>query len=281
MDLTGLVLEMLLPGILILFSAGLLIWEMGLLDLKNIVGIQGGLLVTGFLSFSYIIGVAVRHTFFLKSSAYHYRLRIQQLWPRLAMKLVEVLRSRIPVLDCSEEGQSRLPGSGTALKDFSDEQIHELVQYLRDMFLSKCEDSFGDYLMYQWRVARLARNCHLPLILCCSACFLSGIHRLVAQGITLSWSFFIRAINSSWPFFAGAAVCGALAFRMVTVFKERLYWHVDILMRVGAVTLFHQKGIKQTEAPVHLRGYKSDPQKAEQMNSGSSVSPRGSDESLS
>jgi hypothetical protein len=88
MEFTGLILEMLLPGALVLYSAYIAAWEFKLLSLSSLKSEVSGFVVVASLVFAYLLGIVIRHFALLRRPAHHYCVRIQECWQKLATELM-------------------------------------------------------------------------------------------------------------------------------------------------------------------------------------------------
>jgi hypothetical protein len=226
MDLSGLIAEMLLPGMLILLAIFVPSLEFKIFDISPIKGELTIFILFYFGIFAYLLGIATRHLSVLKSPSYYYCISIHKYWSMLARRLVREMTEVLGTKGMDGTHVPRLSMPEDEKGKFSSAQGQELISWLRDRFLAEKEGALSEYLMYQWNLARLARNCHLPLLLVGLSCAIACFNR--------------SSNNETLPtiYYASAALgCLGLAFGMRKVYKDRIFWHVDILMRVAATEL--------------------------------------------
>lgn len=153
----------------------------------------------------------------VRPSMYYYRRHLQELWPDQARYLIKHLASERPSL-------TRVPLSVDDSEPLAleEEWTHDFVGSLRDYLLARCASDWSQYLMYQWNVARLARNSIFPLWTLAGAAAAVGV-RYVANHHTAMG---VKLI-------AAAAAAVALSFGLRYVYRVRLCWHAEILVRTA------------------------------------------------
>jgi hypothetical protein len=219
MSLTGFFLELLIPGATAC-SAFLLVFLRFQPIPSNVMEKQGWLLLTLFLMCSYVVGIILRHALIFHKPKYYYCLHIEKEWPNVAKALALHLTQRLePNIDRGEESGLQCPREPA---QFTPNQCAALITYLRDYLLSEKSSGISDLFNYEWRLSRLARNCALPLAMLSGACWISaGIEAGEKTGYAglyvLGGIFAISGILGLWY-----------------AYKKRIFWQVDILMRVGS-----------------------------------------------
>ena len=219
MNVVGLVLEFLFPGAIVLIAVGIIAWEVAPDDVGSLATTAPALFLAAGAIVAYLVGIVLRHYSLLPAPAKHYRERLSDSWTTLAPKLHRRL-GRWSQQEVAVQKESANSQEGN--QDLGEQQSHDLVSYLRDWVLANKADAVADYLMYQWRLARLARNCHVPLLIALGVCLSGvGIRAAGCDGIAAAY------------YGLGALSTGAALLAIGKVYRERLYWHVDILMRLA------------------------------------------------
>ena len=207
-------LEILFPGSVLSGTIVLVFWQLQPGVLASAEKGSGLLAAAIFTVVSYLLGLTTReYPIATKSTAYHFNHHLKAKWHSETLPLAKRLRA-------SSVGISLdLPRSTSAIDEA---WTHEFVSLLRDRLLSECETSWSDYLIYQWNIARLARNTVIPLYISAGVGIILGIWQISRSAIELGIGEIISSI-----------VLVGLAQVLRRVYRQRLCWHLDILMRTG------------------------------------------------
>jgi hypothetical protein len=219
MSLTGFFLELLIPGATAC-SAFLLVFLRFQPISTQVMEKQGWLLLTLFLMCSYVVGIILRHASIFPKPKNYYCLRIEKEWPQVAKALARHLTEQLgPNIDEGEESGLQCPEKRAK---FTANESAALITYLRDYLLSEKSSGISDLYNYEWRLSRLARNCALPLAMLSGACWISA-------GIEACRKTDYVGLYVLGGIFAMAGILG-----LWHAYKKRIFWQVDILMRVGS-----------------------------------------------
>jgi hypothetical protein len=198
-------------------AAFLVVWGFNVAAIASLSPADAIFLIPLTLLAAYLIGLISREVTVVRPTKYYYRRHLQELWPDQARYLIKHLASERPSL-------TRVPLSveenGPLALD--EEWTHDFVGSLRDYLLTRCASDWSQYLMYQWNVARLARNSIFPLWTLSTATAAVGV-RYLANHHTATGTKLIVAATAAF----------ALSFGLRYVYRVRLCWHAEILVRTA------------------------------------------------
>jgi hypothetical protein len=232
MNLTGFVLELLMPGAIATIAILIALFDAKVpipITFNSLNGVFG---VSLFSVCAYLNGLVLRHAtewFGFLHDRHYYPGIIRRNWPHLCHKLVSIISERLVV---APDGWGREIGA-TCEKD----EIGEgLIIYLREYIFANKQQMLSQFLVYQWNLARMARNSFLPLLLL-AASFVIGILKPSSSSAT-PW---IHWLGLAWSLTMSAGVLKA--------YRDRLIFLTGTLMRFAAFE-FHQP---KTEADPRAR----------------------------
>lgn len=219
MNISGLVLEMLIPGSIVLTSILLVLRDCGVVHETP----TNWFVTFLFISASYIIGLTFRHLTVVPKLTAFYQQRLNQRWP-LALRSLSAKFGAVVLnnADTDENGAVRFPFDPS--NELNRVQCSELINFLRDFAASKAS-GLWDHIDYQWKLARIARNSHLPVLLFCLSTFELSVHSFARGDRWLGWDFLsltIAAFGLSWG--------------LLYVYRQRIFWHLDVLVRFGLLS---------------------------------------------
>lgn len=217
MGVSGLIAELVLPGGIIVAALILLAWGLGLAPVSDLSTSDSAIVLALGLVAAYLVGLVSREAPVVSPTERHYRSHLQEYWPDQTRYVLDHLRFM-------ELSLTREPLALDATQPLSltDNWTHDFVGVLRDYLLATCEGAWSEYLMYQWNVARLARNSILPLWILAASLLAVGIRRLVEHSYLTGAKFAIACLGAI-----------GLSCALRYVYRARLCWHVEILLRTA------------------------------------------------
>lgn len=182
MGLSGFVLELLVPGLLAILAPVVLALEFGIIDPGESSSLASTVLISSLLVAAYLAGIALRHLgrdpqWLCPHSEVCYQDQLSMQWPE---KITEL---RLRWLD-DAEGDS-----------LSSEAANEIVVRMRDYYLSTASEAWSGQLLYQWNVARVARNSLLPMILMIGSLGAIVVRRIVVDGPLASLPYLLIVVG--------------------------------------------------------------------------------------
>ncbi len=209
--------ELVLPGLVVVGAGFLAVWGFNVAAITSLAPADAVFLIPLALLAAYLIGLVSREVTVVRPTKYYYRRHLQELWPDQARYLIKHLASERPSL-------ARVPlsvdESGPLVLE--EEWTHDFVGSLRDYLLARCASDWSQYLMYQWNVARLARNSIFPSWIFAGAAAAVGVRYLVNDHT-----------GTGVKLIVVAAAAFALSFGLRYVYRVRLCWHAEILVRTA------------------------------------------------
>lgn len=214
---SGLIAELILPGMVAVGAAFLVIWGFNIAAIAALSPADAVFLIPLALLAAYLVGLITREVSVVRPTKYFYRKHLEELWPEQARFLIKHLASERPRL-------TRVPITVDEAQPLAleEEWTHDFIGSLRDYLLARCASDWSQYLMYQWNVARLARNSIFPLWTLTAAAAAVGARYLTHHDTAIGIKLLVAAL-----------VVFGISLGLRYVYRVRLCWHAEILVRTA------------------------------------------------
>lgn len=218
MNSSGFVPEILVAGLLTLLAGMILMVEFSVVSFSELQDLDVALSLPALLATSYLVGLSGKHmsydqpglSWLVTANREIYRERLMRRWPNFAMELINEWSEPDDHIEIND------------IEEITAREARLVINRLRLYQLSNYESAYAEHLNYQWNLARISKNCIVPLGLVFIACVIavmvntleSSAKEATAYGLLAGLSFF-------------------LVLGMRKVHHERSAYHLDTLIEAS------------------------------------------------